>query len=424
MSTSDGYVPGRVERDYIESLGRAARSGARWRSSRPPSPTTCRSSTATAAGCWPPWPPTGRRIVEVGTAFGYSTLWMALAQPPGRHDRDDRPGPRADRSAPGAGGARLASPTGGSPVVNRPALEAFAAGAAEPALAGPFDLVFIDALKHEYLAYLDALWPRLGPGARDRRRQRAVERLGDRSRLDPLEAPTDLRAFNAAVLADPRFVATILPVGDGLLSRRSAGEADRPAMVNRVRVRLFAMQRELAGTRQVDLELAEGASIEAAWAALVGAHPALAPGRSAVRFARNGVYADPTEILADGDELACIPPVSGGAQGPAAADHRAARRAVRARDPGRARRPPGDRRRRRDLRFPRPDPVDPRDAGPGPGGGGGPPCRAAGRGARLRGPRVDGRPHPGGDRRRGPGPLRRRADRDRPSPGDRCRWAR
>ena len=73
------------------------------------------------------------------------------------------------------------------------------------------------------------------------------------------------------------------------------------------------MQRELAGRREVELELPAGASIEAAWAALVGEHPALAPGRAAVRFARNGVYADPAESLGPGDELACIPPVSGGA---------------------------------------------------------------------------------------------------------------
>lgn len=80
-----------------------------------------------------------------------------------------------------------------------------------------------------------------------------------------------------------------------------------------VRVRLFAMQRELAGRREIALELPDGASIEAAWAGLVAVLPALAAGRSSVRFARNGVYADPTEVLADGDELACIPPVSGGA---------------------------------------------------------------------------------------------------------------
>ncbi|HTC86285.1 MAG TPA: molybdenum cofactor biosynthesis protein MoaE [Candidatus Acidoferrum sp.] len=79
-----------------------------------------------------------------------------------------------------------------------------------------------------------------------------------------------------------------------------------------VRVRLFAIQRELAGTKDVALDVGPGSTIEAAWEALVRIHPVLAPGRSAVRFARNGAYADPTDTLDEGDELACIPPVSGG----------------------------------------------------------------------------------------------------------------
>ena len=81
----------------------------------------------------------------------------------------------------------------------------------------------------------------------------------------------------------------------------------------RVRVRLFAIQRELVGARQVPLELPAGATIEDAWDALVALHPGLAPGRPAVRFARNAEYADADTILEDGDELAIIPPVSGGA---------------------------------------------------------------------------------------------------------------
>jgi molybdopterin synthase catalytic subunit/molybdopterin converting factor small subunit len=81
----------------------------------------------------------------------------------------------------------------------------------------------------------------------------------------------------------------------------------------RVRARLFAIQRELAGTREVALELPDGASIADAWTALVAIHPVLAPGRDSVRFARNGAYGDVTTVLADGDELAIIPPVSGGA---------------------------------------------------------------------------------------------------------------
>jgi MoaE-MoaD fusion protein len=86
----------------------------------------------------------------------------------------------------------------------------------------------------------------------------------------------------------------------------------------RVRVRLFAIQRELAGTREHPVELADGATVEDAWRALVAAFPALAPGRASVRFARNGDYADAATRLADGDEVAMIPPVSGGASEPVA----------------------------------------------------------------------------------------------------------
>ena len=80
----------------------------------------------------------------------------------------------------------------------------------------------------------------------------------------------------------------------------------------RVRIRLFAMQWELAGTRELSVDLPAGATVEAAWAALVGRFPALVPGRSSVRFAVNGVYAAPEMQLGDGDEVAMIPPVSGG----------------------------------------------------------------------------------------------------------------
>jgi len=81
----------------------------------------------------------------------------------------------------------------------------------------------------------------------------------------------------------------------------------------RVRIRLFARQREIAGTREVALEIAAGATVEEAWAAIVALHPALADGRPYVRFARNGAYTSAGTALEDGDEIACIPPVSGGA---------------------------------------------------------------------------------------------------------------
>ncbi len=81
----------------------------------------------------------------------------------------------------------------------------------------------------------------------------------------------------------------------------------------RVRVRLFAIQRELVGSRELTLELADGATIADAWTSLIERYPVLASGGPSVRFARNSEYADRDALLAEGDELACIPPVSGGA---------------------------------------------------------------------------------------------------------------
>lgn len=79
-----------------------------------------------------------------------------------------------------------------------------------------------------------------------------------------------------------------------------------------VRVRLFAMQREAAGSKELRVEVPDGATADAVWDAAIAAIPALAPGRSVLRFAVNGAYAEGTAVLADGDELAVIPPVSGG----------------------------------------------------------------------------------------------------------------
>ena len=94
-----------------------------------------------------------------------------------------------------------------------------------------------------------------------------------------------------------------------------------------IRVRLFARQREVAGTREVELELGAGATIEDAWSAMADRVPAIASGRRYVRFARNGDYAAPDTLLADGDEVSCIPPISGGAgEGDAADDAQAADR--------------------------------------------------------------------------------------------------
>ncbi len=81
----------------------------------------------------------------------------------------------------------------------------------------------------------------------------------------------------------------------------------------RVTIRLFAMQRAAVGWRQRPLELGAEATVGDAWRQLLAEYPVLESGREHVRFARNAVYADAAEPLDDGDELAIIPPVAGGA---------------------------------------------------------------------------------------------------------------
>jgi MoaE-MoaD fusion protein len=74
-----------------------------------------------------------------------------------------------------------------------------------------------------------------------------------------------------------------------------------------ITVRLFAMLRERAGEPEVTLELPEGARVRDALDSLAG----LAEGMPLV-MAVNREYADPDHVLDSGDELALIPPVSGG----------------------------------------------------------------------------------------------------------------
>jgi molybdopterin synthase catalytic subunit/molybdopterin converting factor small subunit len=75
----------------------------------------------------------------------------------------------------------------------------------------------------------------------------------------------------------------------------------------RITVRLFAALRERAGASQRELELDGGARVGDVWAALgLGEEP---PGMA---YARNREYADRAQPLRDGDEVAVIPPVSGG----------------------------------------------------------------------------------------------------------------
>ena len=75
----------------------------------------------------------------------------------------------------------------------------------------------------------------------------------------------------------------------------------------KVTIRLFAGLRERAGWSARELELPDGAKVKDVWAELdLGEQP------RGIHYALNKGYADKSAVLADGDEVALIPPVSGG----------------------------------------------------------------------------------------------------------------
>ena len=80
-----------------------------------------------------------------------------------------------------------------------------------------------------------------------------------------------------------------------------------------VRARLFARLRELAGTDTASLELPAGSTLSDVYDVLALAHPGLQPHREGVLVARNQEFSAWDAVVADGDEVAFIPPVSGGA---------------------------------------------------------------------------------------------------------------
>ncbi|MGH7214759.1 MAG: MoaD/ThiS family protein [Tepidisphaeraceae bacterium] len=79
-----------------------------------------------------------------------------------------------------------------------------------------------------------------------------------------------------------------------------------------VRVKLFAILKDRAGTGDVSLELAEGANVIDAANQLAKRFPSLADFLPRVAYAVDQAYCPATTVLHDGDELALIPPVSGG----------------------------------------------------------------------------------------------------------------
>jgi predicted O-methyltransferase YrrM len=99
-----------------------------------------------------------KNVVELGTSTGYSGAWLAAAmrESGGRMLTIDSDPAKIKLANESFAQAKL------SPYISVASGKALAV---LPSLPGPFDLAFIDAEKGEYLAYVEALWPKLKPGA-------------------------------------------------------------------------------------------------------------------------------------------------------------------------------------------------------------------------------------------------------------------
>ena len=82
--------------------------------------------------------------------------------------------------------------------------------------------------------------------------------------------------------------------------------------MSEVRVLLFGAAADRAGTRQTELSISDRAKLEDLWPALADRHPGLVPMRDTLAFAVNGEYARMDDEVSPGDEVAVLPPVSGG----------------------------------------------------------------------------------------------------------------
>ncbi|MDQ6751793.1 MAG: class I SAM-dependent methyltransferase [Actinomycetota bacterium] len=160
------------------------------------------------------WAAAPRLVLELGTYSGYSALAMAPALPErGRIvtcELDDERADFAQRHIDASPYAQLIE------IRRGPGLEAIAS------LEGPFDLVFIDADKQNYVNYYEAVLPKLGPrGLIVADNTLWSGAVADES--DHEGAVDAIRAFNDRVYADERVRCVMLSVRDGvtLIRRRS-----------------------------------------------------------------------------------------------------------------------------------------------------------------------------------------------------------
>jgi molybdopterin converting factor subunit 1 len=79
-----------------------------------------------------------------------------------------------------------------------------------------------------------------------------------------------------------------------------------------IHVRFFAGHRDIVGGRELELSQEEGVTVGRIWEQLTHTYPRLAGYSGRLLYAVNQEFATPATTLHDGDEVAFIPPVSGG----------------------------------------------------------------------------------------------------------------
>ena len=158
-----------------------------------------------------------RRILEIGTFTGYAALCLAEGLAPGGHLHTIEINPERE--------CRIRRYVAAAGLRDQVTLHLGAAADVLPNLAAEtWDLVFIDADKANNQLYFDLLIDHVRPGGLV-----LVDNVlwGGKALPEHEEAPADhdtraVRAFNDAVLRDPRVVPLLLPLRDGLLLLRRA----------------------------------------------------------------------------------------------------------------------------------------------------------------------------------------------------------
>jgi predicted O-methyltransferase YrrM len=151
-----------------------------------------------------------KAILEIGTSYGYSTVWLAEAAQAvgGKVTTLELQRYKQDYAREALANAKLA---GHVEFKSGNALDLL------KLLPGPFDFVLVDLWKDMYVPCLDLFYPKLNPGAL----------IAADNMIEPAGSRTEAAAYRRAVRGKPGIQSLLLPIGQGIeLSRYTAGLPD------------------------------------------------------------------------------------------------------------------------------------------------------------------------------------------------------